>query len=72
MATQDERPREQVILDALVRELAEQDVSDVTALDLQRLALAIDSALVVSGSDDDLPPEIEGFEPDELNAANDS
>jgi hypothetical protein len=63
--------REQVILDALARELRRQDVTDVEALDLIALAAAIDGALGHEETVERGDPEEEGIEPDELNSAND-
>lgn len=72
MAIRDGASREQAILETLTRELRQQDVTDVAALDLHRIAIAIEAALGEEETADELPPDIDGLEPDELNAANDS
>lgn len=62
--------REQVILDALAREVRRQGVSDVEALDLVGIARSIDSALGSERREARIG-DLDGLEPDELNSAND-
>ena len=71
MATDDHGDRQQVILDALSREIERQaQDDDLAEINLVALAIAVDLAL---GGAEAAEPESydDGKEPDELNAAND-
>lgn len=71
MATGDHGDRQQVILDALSREIERQaQDDDLAEINLVALAIAVDQAL---GGAEAAEPETydDGKEPDELNAAND-
>lgn len=63
-------PRDQLILDALAREIRRQGVSEVEALDLVGLARSIDSALGSERREARIG-DTDGLEPEELNSAND-